>query len=706
MNNHSQIIQMLSVYDDLNETERTLVDTHVATCADCAARLAVYQKMDQALYQLPRLRPEPSLRQDFYTQLESNMTSYKRNKQFRRLPAFAIQIFVVGALILLGVGFWVNLQEQNVSVSAPITEPTQTENDTPFFIVGDYSLAHQTYQPGDTLSVEVIWNELWATGNEQVELLLVDTASEHIAQSDTPLTEGRWTETEVVYELTLPDDIENGRYALHLGVTNQETEERIPFPSESVIIPQLVYVGEESIPTPVREAAAIRLESWSPNSQFLIFREYTETDVRDGYLGTQLMYDVNTGAYCPHPIVEQPGDVKNWLVWLDDQTLLYISARGQLVMQQACDSSTIFPFPKGEMGVRLSFLAQSNDLETMLINNTEGFSLENPMRSSIINLEEIPEDLATFSATFSPDDKLLALVDFEGTIWLVGTETGEVVQTVPWNLPGKLPDPIWLANDLLLARPKWLPEEHALITLAENPDEYAQTGSFLVNADGTTTSLENLFDETIDEDTQQIIAAPDLEQGSYTILLYTDPERGKSAPIRVYHSATDEVETLQQEEIWGGGITGNGRYLLLSQSYAEGSAILDNMLAEDDEPIDLSAMNLEMGKLHMIREVTAVHEEPTIFMLTHNGEFISPIWSPNYEKYAQLNSPGFLLQTNSFPNFENFQFWNHELGYAVVENALWAPDQQHIAAVGGMSGIMKSGLFILDTNEFEFLILE
>jgi hypothetical protein len=56
--------------------------------------------------------------------------------------------------------------------------------------------------------------------------------------------------------------------------------------------------------------------------------------------------------------------------------------------------------------------------------------------------------------------------------------------------------------------------------------------------------------------------------------------------------------------------------------------------------------------------------------------------------------------------FSQMQFWNHELGYAVIEDARWSPDQKHLAAVGGMSGVMESGLFILETDAFEFLILE
>lgn len=704
MNKHEQFIQLLSIYDDLNETDRAQVDAHVAECAECAANLAAYQAMDMRLQQLPRLQPDPSLRQDFYTQMESNMTSYKRNKQIRRLPAFAIQIFVIGALILLGVGFWINLRSNEVPVSAPITEPIQTENETPYFILKDYSLAHKIYQPGDPVQVEVVWDELWATGKEQVELLLVDTNGEHIAQSDTPLTEGRWSQSQVTYELTLPDDIENGRYLMHLSVTDQETGERIPIPSETVFVPQLVYVGEDFVPKPVSEAPVIRLESWSPNGKYLAFREYTEAEIRNGDVGTQRIYDVESGEYCYHAIDVRPGNVESWFAWVGDEAFAYLSASGRLVMRPACDLSMTY-VTQQTAGEKESILAQSNDFNTLLIASTEGYSLDNPVYSTYTPLADFPDDLIVMAATFSPNDQVLAIVDAVGSVWLVNTETGRPFQTIPWQLEGHLPDPIWLSDDLLLARSMKLPEEHALMTLPANPDLEAQPRPFLLSLDGTTTPLETLFGEPIDETQQRIIAAPDFEQDSYTILLVQDPDKDERAPIRVYHSAIDEVETLKQEEIWGGGITGNGRYLLVVQSYAEGHAMLEGTMGEDEEPLDFSNMSMEQGYIHMIRDVTAVGEEPRAFMLTHNDEIVAPIWAPGYDELAQSNS-GFLLQTSSFPNFEQMQFWNHELGYAVVEDAIWSPDQQYIAAVGGMSGVMESGLFILENEGLEFLILE
>ncbi len=60
MNSHAELLDMVTLYDTLTVAQRTTVDEHVRSCAECAARLASYRRMDQALRRLED--PWPSRR--------------------------------------------------------------------------------------------------------------------------------------------------------------------------------------------------------------------------------------------------------------------------------------------------------------------------------------------------------------------------------------------------------------------------------------------------------------------------------------------------------------------------------------------------------------------------------------------------------------------------------------------------------------------
>lgn len=66
MTNHTRIRRLMASHRDLTPQERREVDEHISTCRRCAACLAVYQSIDQALTDLPRQQPRPSLRSHFY----------------------------------------------------------------------------------------------------------------------------------------------------------------------------------------------------------------------------------------------------------------------------------------------------------------------------------------------------------------------------------------------------------------------------------------------------------------------------------------------------------------------------------------------------------------------------------------------------------------------------------------------------------------
>jgi hypothetical protein len=666
MNKHDEINQLLAVYDDLDVTERVQVDAHLVTCADCAARLAAYRKMDSRLHQLPRLQPDPTFRQNFYTKMESNMTSYTRRKQVRRLPAYAVQLLVVGVIILLGVSFWASNRPVETAVSAPTAIPTRQPTDVPQtttrFNIGAITLPAQTYGPGDVLPVQVLWNQLQTEGNEAIALHLLNESGQLMAQTDMVLGTSSQMPASITYTLTLPHDLENGRYTLHLMVYDQASSARLPIEfrgqaAETVIVPQAIYLGMEP-PAPVLETAVIQLESWSPDSQYLILREYSEAEYQNGDAGIQRMYDVAAGQFCPHALNVRPEPIDDWFTWIDDHTFAYLSANNQLIVREACDISMTSSYQTA--GAVSAILGQGHDLHTLLLQTDAGIMLMSPRRGAETPVQ-IPGNETAANISFSPDDRWLAFTNNQGTLWLIDTNDGGVV------LSGNFPNPIWLSNDELLVRTQ--------PTDATNATDTPQPTPFIVNLDGDITQLTTLFTTAIDETTQHILAAPDIERGSYTLLLYTDPQLGEPAPVRVYHSATGEVETLPYSDIWADGLTENGRYLLM---------------------VEKSSINGEPGYEFLVRETTAVGDDFEFFMALNS----SPGQEVTAGQHLLISTlpKGVLIDASSYPVIKQARQWEDALGLQNRRDILWSPNTENVAVVVDIEGAKNSKLFILPSE--------
>lgn len=704
MTKHEEIRQMLAVYDDLVPSERTQVDAHIDGCMECATRLRAYQTMDRTLQQLPRLQPEPVFRQDFYTKLELTMNNHTRNKQIRRIPAFALQLLVVGAIILLGISFWASLRSQeHVSISAPPAATNQlvpspaselstqsNEQTSPNLHLKDVSFDPISYAPGDSLTVSIEWHEIQPTGAEIVSLMLMDFATGlPVAQLDEPLVLTDPVQTKTVHTLMLPPTLENGRYLLQLSVYDQTSGMRLALPAETVNVPQMVIVGEtvaEQLPTPILETAVIQLESWSPDSQYLILREYSETEIPNKDPGVQHVYDLTTGTFCPHPIDVRPDDIHNWLAWIDDHTFAYITSNDQIAVRDICYQYM------GNIDLTLepvhAILEQSHDLGAMLLHvgNRYELYLEMPNRIRL----ELPDNLVVLNASFSPDDQLLALIDTAGTLWLVDTNNGNVILSTALQMEGQSPNPIWLSNDELLVH-----------TTATTPTENAMPTPFILNLDGDITQLTTLFTTTIDETTQRILAAPDVERGSYTILLYTDPQLGEPAPVRAYHSDTGTVETLPYTDIWADGITENGRYLLVSEEseFGSNSSIVQGITEDEDAPFagDEIANGTDVTERNFrVRQVTAVGEDFEGFMVI--GPNSGTPTTPN-KVLMGLAETGILIDTTTYPTIMQAEHWDDTLGHSTIKDILWSPDAKHVGVVRETEKNTDE-LFILATNQF------
>jgi hypothetical protein len=91
--------------------------------------------------------------------------------------------------------------------------------------------------PGDTIEIEVTWQVIAPPQADWSTLLhLAKPGQPPLATGDSPPLNGDyptrvWAAGEVfndTYTLTIPDDVENGRYPLWIGMYHSETIERLP----------------------------------------------------------------------------------------------------------------------------------------------------------------------------------------------------------------------------------------------------------------------------------------------------------------------------------------------------------------------------------------------------------------------------------------------------------------------------------------------
>jgi 4-amino-4-deoxy-L-arabinose transferase-like glycosyltransferase len=116
----------------------------------------------------------------------------------------------------------------------------------------DVRVLPQSARPGDTLSIDVLWQARSDIEEDLTTLLhLGQPDAAPLATGDRPPLDGRyptrvWENGEQIddhYELRLPDDLEAGRYPLWIGMYNPQTMLRLPILIEDETQPFDVYLA-------------------------------------------------------------------------------------------------------------------------------------------------------------------------------------------------------------------------------------------------------------------------------------------------------------------------------------------------------------------------------------------------------------------------------------------------------------------------------
>jgi hypothetical protein len=116
----------------------------------------------------------------------------------------------------------------------------------------DVRVSPQSARPGDTLSVEVLWQTRGDIAEDLTTLVhLGQPDAAPLATGDRPPLDGRyptqvWENGEQIedrYELRLPDDLAAGRYPLWIGMYNPQSMVRLPILIEGETQPYDVYLA-------------------------------------------------------------------------------------------------------------------------------------------------------------------------------------------------------------------------------------------------------------------------------------------------------------------------------------------------------------------------------------------------------------------------------------------------------------------------------
>ena len=115
MNRHDDIRRMLSAYsgDDLSESDRLLVERHLADCQECRAQLAQLQQLRAVLRELPDVEPPPWLVSRIMAQVRDEHEAVPQRSWIQRLflPLKTKLPIEALALVVVCVTAWYLLQQ-------------------------------------------------------------------------------------------------------------------------------------------------------------------------------------------------------------------------------------------------------------------------------------------------------------------------------------------------------------------------------------------------------------------------------------------------------------------------------------------------------------------------------------------------------------------------------------------------------------------
>jgi len=195
--NHATIELLLADYRGLRGAEREAVDAHVASCPDCAARLAEYRAMDGDLQGLRDPHPGPALRAGYEAAVREERAGVRARPARSRPGPWLYGLAAAAAVLVLVVAVWSTLLPGGPAAglsrgqgSIPAAKSAevgsliwQTDG-----VYGYQMLRPADWNATDQSGARLFWMPDSAQGTDFVAISVVDAAQAEVAptESGTP----------------------------------------------------------------------------------------------------------------------------------------------------------------------------------------------------------------------------------------------------------------------------------------------------------------------------------------------------------------------------------------------------------------------------------------------------------------------------------------------------------------------------------------
>lgn len=402
-------------------------------------------------------------------------------------------------------------------------------------------------------------------------------------------------------------------------------------PSPTLTPPQPTAISTPVAIEPVATAPAIRVDSWSPNSDWLAY--WLSAEIPQVFYpwppGDLHFLNVRTGQTCSYPEVVALGN-SDHLAWQSNGSVQIILPSSQLAYQGLpCQGN----FP-------IVYRPEIGEMNSIL-------SLAGGYRASTVSRAEADGTLSAVTT-------------------ITRVATGKVESTINWKHRG--------GEGELGTGGQWLIE--GLFLIYESLDQ----GPLLITVgQGTVHVAQELFrvspvvGQPGQNDLVTLRAAGAVVTGTntYHIALFGLGMEAAFPPIRLYHSETGKVEEIPFRYLWTPAFSPDGRWLLL-----------------DERPIKGGYESYALW----IRPVDPVGSEARA-LITSSLSDGSPyaLWSADWKRVA-FGFPG-RVSVYTFPEGVQIGSWMTD-AYGTVPRA-WSPGGKSLAVEGYIPGVQQQALFVI-----------
>lgn len=312
-------------------------------------------------------------------------------------------------------------------------------------------------------------------------------------------------------------------------------------PVEETAVPAPSQLGQ-----PVAAAAQITVGDWSPDGRYFTYWTHMPEDADVFMPGDFYIYDAEQEQSCPFDGYRTGATTwKRRHLWLPNGEILVFGDEEVVAFQPCRDNFALLTDRFPEPITRV--VTATADRSHFLLTSENSYWLYQPEGHQVRQVLEFNQGMDG-GAAFSPDGRYVALNGDEGGNYLLDVTTATVSHIAEWE------SPIGLGG---LGAPQWLSNSQFVIVTSKD------LGPLLIDLDGTIKNIGLTFFDRATTPESAVFALQDDGSGQFHLLLEASNE---AAPLRLYHSETDEHEAITLPGTRESYVTypANEQWLLLS----------------------------------------------------------------------------------------------------------------------------------------------